>query len=147
MRNGNLAGLLAQRAADAGWRDRPAYHAPDVVTHGHIHDGAARLGHVLRNRGLSVGDRVLLCLPDSPDFVQLLLACLARGVVAFLANPELHRDDHGFQERDTDPALVVTTNALCDRFAPSRVVDAATLLADATRVAPGEYEPVSGDAA
>jgi fatty acid CoA ligase FadD22 len=147
MRNGNLAGLLAQRAADAGWRDRPAYHAPDVVTHGQIHHGAARLGQVLRNRGLSGGDRVLLCLPDSPDFVQLLLACLTRGVVAFLANPELHRDDHAFSERDTDPALVVTTSALCDRFAPSRVVTADRLLSEAARVAPGDYERVSGDAA
>lgn len=87
MRNGNLAGLLAEQASEAGWYDRPAFYAADVVTHGQIHDGAARLGEVLRNRGLSSGDRVLLCLPDSPDLVQLLLACLARGVMAFLAHP------------------------------------------------------------
>ncbi len=146
MQNANLAELLARRASEAGWRDQPAYHAPDVVTHGQIHDGAARLGQVLANRGLTKGDRVLLCLPDSPDLVQLLLACLARGVMAFLANPELHRDDHAFQEHDTEPALVVTTGALCDRFAPSSVVDAAELVADATRVAPGDYEMVNGDA-
>ena len=88
MVNGNLAELLAQRASEAGWYDKPAYYAPDVVTHGQIHDGGARLGEVLRNRGLSSGDRVLLCLPDSPELVQLLLACLARGIMAFLANPE-----------------------------------------------------------
>jgi len=76
--------------------DKPAYYAPHVVTHGQIHDGGARLGEVLRNRGLSKGDRVLLCLPDSPDLVRLLLACLARGFLAFLANPELHREDHAF---------------------------------------------------
>lgn len=81
MRNGNLAGLLAEQASEAGWYDRPAFYAADVVTHGQIHDGAARLGEVLRNRGLSSGDRVLLCLPDSPDLVQLLLAAapLPRG--------------------------------------------------------------------
>lgn len=105
MRNGNLAGLLAEQASEAGWYDRPAFYAADVVTHGQIHDGAARLGEVLRNRGLSSGDRVLLCLPDSPDLVQLLLACLARGVMAFLANPELHRDDHALAARNTEPAL------------------------------------------
>lgn len=88
MRSENLAALLARQAAEAGWYDKPAYFAPDVVTHGQIHDGAVRLGEVLRNRGLSAGDRVLLCLPDSPDLVQLLLACLARGIMAFLANPE-----------------------------------------------------------
>ncbi|WP_454561460.1 p-hydroxybenzoic acid--AMP ligase FadD22 [Mycobacterium haemophilum] len=146
MRNENLAALLAQQASEAGWYDKPAYYAPDVVTHGQIHDGAARLGEVLRNRGLSAGDRVLLCLPDSPDLVQLLLACLARGIMAFLVNPELHRDDHAFAERDTETALVVTTGPLRDRFQPSTVVDAAELLSDAAQVVPSDYEPVSGDA-
>ncbi len=148
MRNENLAGLLAQRASEAGWYDKPAYirRIAGVVTHGQIHDGGARLGEVLKNRGLSRGDRVLLCLPDSPDLVQLLLACLARGIIAFLANPELHREDHAFQERDTEPALVVTSGALRDRFQPSGVVEAAELLADATRVGPGDYEPVGSDA-
>jgi 4-hydroxybenzoate adenylyltransferase len=126
--------------------DKPAYYAPHVVTHGQIHDGGARLGEVLRSRGLSQGDRVLLCLPDSPDLVQLLLACLARGVMAFLANPELDREDHAFQERDAEPALVITSGPLCDRFHPSGVVEAGELLSDSTRVEPGDYEPVSSDA-
>src|ERR1700751_4771672 len=124
MPNGNLAWLLAQRASEAGWCDKPAYYAPHVVTHGQIHDGGARLGEVLRNRGLSRGDRVLLCLRDSPDLVQLLLGCLARGILAFLANPELHPEDHAFQERDSEPALVVTSGPLRDRFQRSGVVEA-----------------------
>ncbi|MGH3968748.1 MAG: beta-ketoacyl synthase N-terminal-like domain-containing protein, partial [Mycobacterium sp.] len=146
MRNGNLAGLLAKRASEAGWYDKPAYYAPHVVTHGEIHDGGARLGEVLRKRGLSRGDRVLLCLPDSPDLVQLLLACLARGFLAFVANPELHREDHAFAERDTEPALVIASGALLDRFQRSGVVEAAELWSDTTRLEPGDYEPVSGDA-
>ncbi len=146
MPNANLAGLLAQRSSEAGWYDKPAYYAPDVVTHGQIHDGGARLGAVLKNRGLSSGDRVLLCLPDSPDLVQLLLACLARGITAFLTNPDLHRDDHAFQERDAEPALVVTSGPLRDRFQPSGVVEAAELLSEASRAGTGDYEPLSGDA-
>ncbi|MGB6205399.1 MAG: beta-ketoacyl synthase N-terminal-like domain-containing protein, partial [Mycobacterium sp.] len=117
------------------------------VTHGQIHDGGARLGEVLRVRGLSSGDRVLLCLPDSPELVELLLACLARGLLAFFANPELHPEDHAFFERDTDPALVVTSSALRARFQQSRVVETAELLSDASRVEPGDYQPLSADAA
>ena len=146
MPNGNLASLLAKRASEAGWYDRPAYYAPHVVTHGQIHDGGARLGEVLRNRGLSRGDRVLLCLPDSPELVQLLLACLNRGLLAFLANPELNREEHAFLQRDTEPALVVTSGALRDRFQRSGVVGAEELLSDATEVEPGEYEPVTSNA-
>lgn len=146
MQNGNLARLLAQRASEAGWYDKPAYYASEVVTHGQIHDGGARLGAVLKNRGLSRGDRVLLCLPDSPELVQLLLACLARGIMAFLASPQLHRDDHAFLECDTEPALVVTSGSLRDRFQPSGVVEATELLSAAARAEPGDYEPVNSDA-
>ena len=146
MRNGNLAELLAKRASEAGWRDKPAYNGSHVVTHGQIHDGGARLGEVLRSRGLSSGDRVLLCLPDSPDLVQLLLACLSRGIVAFLANPELNRQDHAFAESDTEPALVVTSGVLLDRFQQSSVAEVGELLSAAIRVEPADYEPVNGDA-
>ncbi|WP_410506136.1 SDR family NAD(P)-dependent oxidoreductase [Mycolicibacterium mucogenicum] len=144
--NGNVAALLAERAAEEGWRDRPAYHGPNLVTHGQIHDGAACLGTALRRRGLSAGDRVLLCLPDSPELVQLLLACLGRGIVAFLANPELNRRDHSFAENDTEPALVITSGTLLDHFRESTAVAAADLVAEATHADPAGYEQLSGDA-
>jgi 4-hydroxyphenylalkanoate synthase len=146
MRDGNLARLLAERSAEAGWSNQPAYYAPHVVTHGQIHDRAARLGEALNNRGISTGDRVLLCLPDSPELVELLLACLARGILAFLANPDLHPDDHAFQERDAEPALVVTSGPLRARFQRSRAVEAGELLSDAGQLEPGAYQPMSGDA-
>jgi 4-hydroxyphenylalkanoate synthase len=144
--NGNLAALLAKRAAEAGWRDRPAYHGPHLVTHGQIHYGAACLGTVLQRRGLSSGDRVLVCLPDSPELVQLLLACLGRGIVVFLANTELNRRDHSFAENDTAPALVITSGALLDRFRESTVADAAELIAAAGQAEPADYEQLDGDA-
>ncbi|MDT5355857.1 MAG: 4-hydroxyphenylalkanoate synthase [Mycobacterium sp.] len=146
MRNANLAKLLAERASEAGWYDQPAYYAPHVVTHGQIHNSGARLGEVLRHRGISRADRVLLCLPDSPELVELLLACLARGILVFLANPDLHPEDHAFQERDADPALVVTSAALRARFQRSRVVEAGELLSEAGRVEQADYEPVGSDA-
>src|SRR5437588_3363661 len=146
MLNDNVAQLLAKRAADAGWYGKPAYYSPNMVTHGEIHEGGARLGEVLRAHGLSKEDRVLLCLSDSPELVQVLLACLARGILAFLVNPELHPEDHAFVERDTEPALIITSSTLRDRFQMSSVAEIGELLAEATRVESGEYEPVSGDA-
>ncbi|KAA1244627.1 AMP-binding protein, partial [Mycobacterium simiae] len=146
MGDGNLARLLAERAVHSGWYDRPAYYAPRVVSHGEVHEGAARIGRVLGGRGLGRGDRVLLCLPDSVELVQVLLACLARGVWAFIANPQLRPEDHAYCLRDSHPALVVTTAALCDRFQRSLVVDAAELLLDAARAEPADYAQIDGDA-
>src|SRR5262245_30931263 len=141
----NLARLLAERACDAGWYGTPVYYATTMVTDGEIHDGAARVGEVLRDYGLSRGDRVLLCLPDSPQLVQMLLACLACGALAVLTNPDLHPEDHAFQQRDVEPALVVTSAALGAQFQRRRVVDVGTLLHQAAQADPGGYEPVSGE--
>ncbi|ORA19802.1 hypothetical protein BST12_16565, partial [Mycobacterium angelicum] len=80
------------------------------------------------------------------DLVQLLLASLARGILVFITNPELRSEDHTFVERDTEPALVVTSSALRGRFQRSTVVEAAELWSDATRVEPADYENLSGDA-
>ncbi|WP_341286195.1 AMP-binding protein [Mycobacterium decipiens] len=146
MQSENVARLLAERSLEAGWSDAPAYYAPHPVTHGQIHDDASRLATVLSDRGLSRGDRVLLCLPDSLHLVQLLLASLARGILAFIVNPELRAEDHAFAERDTEPALVITSGALRGRFQRSTVVEAEELLSDATRAEPADYETLNGDA-
>ncbi|WP_191497899.1 AMP-binding protein, partial [Mycobacterium simulans] len=146
MQSENVARFLAERSLEAGRRDSPAFYAPNPVTHGQIHDGALRLATVLTRHGLSRGDRLLLCLPDSLDLVQLLLASLARGILVFIANPELRPEDHAFVERDTEPALVVTSGALHGRFQRSTVVDPAELLSDATRAEPADFENLSGDA-
>ncbi|GAQ40084.1 fatty-acid-CoA ligase [Mycobacterium pseudoshottsii JCM 15466] len=66
--------------------------------------------------------------------------------MAFIANPELRPDDHAFQEQDTQPALVVTTDALRDRFARSGIVDPGELWAEANQAKPAAYEPLIGDA-
>ncbi|MHA7653903.1 AMP-binding protein, partial [Mycobacterium sp. ML4] len=147
MQSENAARILAERSINAGRYDSPAFYAPNPTTHGQIHDGALRLAAVLGRRGLSRGDRVLLCLPDSLDLVQLLLASLARGILVFIANPELRSEEHVFIELDTEPALVVTSGALRGRFQRSAVVEAAELMADATRAEPATYENLSGDTA
>ncbi|MFQ2845775.1 AMP-binding protein, partial [Mycobacterium paragordonae] len=141
----NLAWVLAERASKSGWYDKPAYYAPHAVTHGEIHSGAAHLGQALRLGGLSSGDRVLVCLSDSPELVQILLACLARGILVFLSNPELHPNDHLFQQHDIEPALVIASNALRDRFDGSDVLDVQELMSHFTGTEPATYEPVTTD--
>lgn len=142
----NSAELLARKALEAGWWNKPAYKGSHTVTHGQIHFGGARLGEVLRRRGLTGADRVLLCLPDSPELVQLLLACLGRGILAFLVNPELNLHDHAFAETDTEPALVVTSDALIDRFPQSNAVTIEQLVSDSVHAEPSGYAWLTGDA-
>lgn len=85
----NLAGLLAQWTAAFGWHGRAAFRCgDDIYTHGEVHRGAARAASVLRGRGIGPGDRVVIALPCSIEFVWTLLGTVRLGAIAMIADPE-----------------------------------------------------------
>ena len=93
---GNVVEQLESIAATNGWLDRPAYFA-DAETYRYrdVFDGAGRAAAVFASRGLGVGDRVLLALPDSIDLVCALLGALRAGIVATPVNADLHPSELG----------------------------------------------------
>lgn len=85
----NLAELLSQWTDAFGWRDRVAFRCgDDVYTHGEVHLGAARAGAVLAARGTVPGDRVVIALPGSIEFVWAFLGVVRIGAIAMLAAPD-----------------------------------------------------------
>lgn len=85
----NLAELLGQWTRAFGWSDRAAFLCgDDVYTHGEVHRGAARAAGLLRARGARPGDRVVVALPASIEFVWTFLGAVRLGAIAVLADPE-----------------------------------------------------------
>ncbi|GAB3671071.1 hypothetical protein GCM10027589_39890 [Actinocorallia lasiicapitis] len=131
----NLAVLLAERALTYGWRDRTAFRWSDgtrteTITHGRVHESAARAAGVLAERGVRAGGRVLIVLPDGPGLVAALLGTFHLGAVAVTASPHATAEDHAHILRDADPWIVVCEPGLADRFGP--VMLARDLLAETT---------------
>ena len=84
----NLAELLSQWTNAFGWGDRAAFLCgDDVYTHGEVHRGAARAGALLAARGTAPGDRVVIALPGSIEFVWAFLGVVRIGAIAMLADP------------------------------------------------------------
>jgi len=77
-------------------RDRPDRTAYICSGRAHAYrelgEGARCLARLLRERGLSPGERVLVALPDCFAFPVAFLGCLLSGAVAVVANPELDRE-------------------------------------------------------
>ncbi|MEV5573943.1 AMP-binding protein [Spirillospora sp. NPDC052269] len=120
---GNLAFVLAGRADTHGWRDRPLFHTGDTtVSHGEVHDAAARAAGVLRAAGVRRGDRVLLALPDSVPLVAALFGTLRLGAVAVLTGPEQGEKEHAYITSDAGPRAVVCAPELAGRFPSARVL-------------------------
>ena len=79
---------------------------------GHADHWAAEL----RNHAVLTGDRVLLILYDSPEFIACFLACAAIGAIAVPVNTFLSADDVELIARDSDARLIIAESELTDRL-------------------------------
>jgi long-chain acyl-CoA synthetase len=74
----------------------------------------ARVAGALRDRGLGAGDRLVLSLPGSTDYVSVVLGAVRSGVVPVPLDPRLTAYERDAIIRDVDPALVVDEAAGLD---------------------------------
>src|SRR5262249_44003567 len=64
-----------------------------TISHAALHDGALRLANGLRGSGFAAGDAIGILAGNSPDYLQLYLACQLAGVVAVPLNYRAVADD------------------------------------------------------
>src|SRR5207248_7529984 len=72
----------------------------------------------LRARGLRPDDRVLLCLENCGEFVELLFGCWAAGLCAVPTNARLHPREVEYIAENSGARLLVATPGLVDALAP-----------------------------
>lgn len=114
------------------------------LTHAAVWALSGRLGSWLRSRGVGPGDRVLLRLRNSREFVLLFHAALRVGAVVVPTSPDLRAAQVGHIVRDCAPVLCVVESDDADWPAADwPTVDAATALA----LAAAEAEPEDVDEA
>ena len=77
---------------------------------------ANRYGHLLRRAGVRPEERVLLALPDGPDFVGALFGALRIGAVGVMLNPYLRRDEISYFYRYTRGAVLLVDAARAPFF-------------------------------
>jgi long-chain acyl-CoA synthetase len=78
----------------------------------------SRLAGGLRAHGLRPGDRVLLCLENCAEFVELLFGCWAAGLCAVPANARLHPREVEYIADNSGARLLVATPGLAESLAP-----------------------------
>lgn len=85
----NLADYVVGQRLREGFGEAVALITPEGnVSYSEVWRHSLAAAAALKQRGLQVGDRVLLALPDGLDFVAVLFGCLAAGGVVVMANPE-----------------------------------------------------------
>lgn len=114
---GNLAGPLLRNAA-AFPESAAMHYYGRTISYGELARQVEALAGWLAARGLRPGDRVILDMQNSPQFVIAFHAILrANGVVVPL-NPMHTADEIAYYAEDSGARLAICDEALLDRFAP-----------------------------
>ena len=117
----NVAEQLLDANADGGRAGRTAIIAGGAaITYGELAARVNRLCHGLRELGLEPGDRILLRLPNVPEFVVAWLACQKLGVITVGTMPMLRARELAYIAEDSGAKAAIVWGGLRDELERAR---------------------------
>jgi len=103
----NLAEEFLYRQARAKPSAPAIYFEDQIITYGQLADATDRATAVYRGLGLQLEQRVLLLLPDVPQFASAWLGAVKAGGVISAVNPDLKPDEVRYYLHYTRATIVV----------------------------------------
>jgi len=114
----NLADYLLDARLREGHGDRTALVCGERrLTYRDVQALAHRFGHVLRRLGVEPEQRVIVALPDGPEFVGALFGTLKIGAVVVMVNPRLKAEDVAYFFEYTRARVAVVAPETLEAFA------------------------------
>ncbi|HET7295673.1 MAG TPA: benzoate-CoA ligase family protein [Gemmatimonadales bacterium] len=112
-RDWNAARWFVDRHVEEGREGRLAIiHEGRRLTYGDVSAGANRLGNALRRLGVAMEQRVVLLLPDSPEFVWTFWGAIKIGAVPIPTNTLLASHDLAYILDDSRASVAVVSAPL-----------------------------------
>ena len=113
--NDNLFYLLCKVAEDLPGSPFFVYEGK-VVTYSSGLLKIKKLAHFLRRHGINRGDRVILYLGNTPEFIISYLAIAQLGAISVLVNPMAKRYELDFCIKKVKPKLIITYTELVENL-------------------------------
>src|SRR3954465_2366946 len=95
----------AQLVAGRGARTAILYEGQEI-SYGQVAEHVNRFGNALRRLGVTIEQRVLLLLLDSPEFVYAFLGAMKIGAVPIPTNTNLRPEDYHYLLADSRAAVL-----------------------------------------
>ncbi len=92
---------------------------PRSVTYAELAALANRAGNALLEQGVSRGDRVLIVLPDSPEFIASFFGSAKIGAMAVPVNPYARSADYIHYIGDSEPRVAIVHSEALEAFLPA----------------------------
>ncbi len=144
----NLAAYFLERPA----RQHPARVAilgePAAVRYAELAALSNRVGNALRGLGCAPGQRVLIVLPDSAEFIAAFFGAAKIGAVAVPVNPMTRAAEYAYCAADSGARVAIVHSAALAEFLPAadsaqleRIVVVGEPLGDLNRAGAGAQFP------
>jgi benzoate-CoA ligase len=109
----NAAVDLLQRNLTAGRADKVAFFDDDgSYTYGEVQRMSSAFANVLKERGVQMEQRILLCMHDSVAFPVAFLGAIKAGVIPVPVNTLLTAQDYRYMLEDSRARLVIVSEPL-----------------------------------
>ena len=115
----NMASYFLDRNLEQGRGDKIClYYRDESYTYREVQAQANRAGNALRALGVSLEDRVLLILPDRPEFAFAWFGAAKIGAVIAMVNPALPAEDYLHYFEYTRAKVAVVDASALDTLEP-----------------------------
>jgi benzoate-CoA ligase family protein len=117
----NATSFFVDRHLTDGGGARTAHRVNGrAITWAEVADAANRCGNALAELGVTMDDRVLLVLDDSPAFVAAFWGVVKLGAVAVPVNPLMTVDDYEFLLGDSRAKVAIVTEGVAAKIGTVR---------------------------
>lgn len=117
----NMAWYFLDRNVEEGRGGKTCLHWRDRSwTYAQVQAESNRFGNALRRLGIDVEDRVLIVLPDRPEFAFAWFGAAKVGAVIAMVNPLLPADDYVHYFEYSRARAAVVDQSTLDRIGPLR---------------------------
>ena len=116
----NMADYFLYHNLEEGRENKVCLYFKDrTYTYGEAARMSNRAGNALRSAGIKMEDRVLIVLPDCPEFVWTWFGAARIGAVITMVNPLLPADDYRYYLEYTRARCAVVHESFLDPVAQS----------------------------
>ncbi|MDO9534538.1 MAG: benzoate-CoA ligase family protein [Bacillota bacterium] len=113
----NLGDFLLDRHIREGRGDKAAiYYKDKVITYRELLDAANRTGNALLELGVEEENRVMICLPDCPEFLYSYFGAMRIGAVPVPVSTMALPQDYKYYLNDSRAKVLITDEDLAPKF-------------------------------
>jgi benzoate-CoA ligase family protein len=118
----NMASYFLESNITEGRGDKVClYYRDQTFTYNQILEETNRVGNLLLGLGVEMEDRVLMILPDCPEFVASWFAITKIGAVITMVNPLLPTSDYEYYLEYTRAKVAIVDSSALDQIEPALV--------------------------